>query len=183
MNVSRLVASIGGYFYSTGKDVIAIHLYGGNIAELEVDGRAVAHRGDEQLPVVGRIRIAVAPGRPAPFSLKLRIPGWAQRRDRQRQRRGGRRRRGHDQRLPRHHARMADGRHRRARPADAGPSASTRNPKVRMDVGRVTLQPRAAGLLPRAGRQPGRPGRRSSRLPRERRGRGRGRGAISSTAS
>ena len=34
MNVSRLVASIGGYFYSTGADVLAVHLYGGNTADV-----------------------------------------------------------------------------------------------------------------------------------------------------
>ena len=34
MNVSRLVASVGGYFYSTGDDAIAVHLYGGSTAKL-----------------------------------------------------------------------------------------------------------------------------------------------------
>ncbi len=33
MNVSRLVASIGGYFYSTGPGLVAVHLYGGNAAD------------------------------------------------------------------------------------------------------------------------------------------------------
>ena len=77
MNVSRLVASIGGYFYSTGKGVIAMHLYGGNVAELEVDGRAVRIEETSSYPWSGRIRIAVHPAAPHRFSLKLRIPGWA----------------------------------------------------------------------------------------------------------
>ena len=38
MNISRLVASIGGYFYSTARDVVAVHLYGGSTARLEVGG-------------------------------------------------------------------------------------------------------------------------------------------------
>jgi uncharacterized protein len=77
MNVSRLVASIGGYFYSTGKGVIAMHLYGGNVAELEVDGRAVRIEETSSYPWSGRIRIAVHPAAPHRFGLKLRIPGWA----------------------------------------------------------------------------------------------------------
>jgi uncharacterized protein len=77
MNVSRLVASIGGYFYSTGDGVIAMHLYGGNVAELEVDGRAVRIEETSSYPWSGRIRITVRPDAPHRFSLKLRIPGWA----------------------------------------------------------------------------------------------------------
>ena len=54
MNVSRLVASVGGYFYSTSSDSIAVHLYGGNAATMKVGGHTVRGQGDEQLPVVGR---------------------------------------------------------------------------------------------------------------------------------
>ena len=40
MNVSRLIASIGGYFYSVGDDLLAVHLYGGNTADVTVGGNA-----------------------------------------------------------------------------------------------------------------------------------------------
>ena len=55
MNVSRLVASVGGYFYSTGDDAIAVHLYGGNAADAR--GRRPARCGsreDEPLSLVRR---------------------------------------------------------------------------------------------------------------------------------
>jgi DUF1680 family protein len=77
MNVSRLVASVGGYFYSTGDDLVAVHLYGGNRASLSVGGRGVRLRQTADYPWSGKIGIAVDPDTPTAFALKLRIPGWA----------------------------------------------------------------------------------------------------------
>jgi uncharacterized protein len=77
MNVSRLVASIGGYFYSLGPGVVAVHLYGGSSAHLVVDGTKVAIRQTTDYPWDGAVRIAVDPETPKSFALKLRVPGWA----------------------------------------------------------------------------------------------------------
>jgi DUF1680 family protein len=77
MNVSRLIASIGGYFYSTGEDVLAVHLYGGNTARVTVAGTPVTIRQETDYPWSGAIRVKVDPERPADFALKLRIPSWA----------------------------------------------------------------------------------------------------------
>ena len=77
MNVSRLVASIGGYFYSTGENVIAMHLYGGNAAEIEMNGRTVRIEETSSYPWSGKIGIIVRPEGSGPFSLRLRIPAWA----------------------------------------------------------------------------------------------------------
>jgi DUF1680 family protein len=77
MNVSRLVASVGGYFYSTGEDVVAVHLYGASSARLKVGGRPVAVRQTADYLWSGRIRIAVDPVATVNFALKLRIPAWA----------------------------------------------------------------------------------------------------------
>jgi hypothetical protein len=76
MNVSRLVASVGGYFYSTGTDELAVHLYGGNSTKVKVAGRTVSVKETSNYPWSGKIRIAIDPDAPAEFSLKLRIPGW-----------------------------------------------------------------------------------------------------------
>ncbi len=78
MNVSRLVASIGGYFYSTGPSLVAVHLYGGNAAELEVDGKPVRITEESRYPWSGKIRITVEPEAQQRFSLRLRIPAWAE---------------------------------------------------------------------------------------------------------
>lgn len=77
MNVSRLVASVGGYFYSLGEDSIAVNLYGGNSAALTVGGKDVRITEKSNYPWSGQIEIAVAPAAPTRFSLKLRVPEWA----------------------------------------------------------------------------------------------------------
>jgi DUF1680 family protein len=77
MNVSRLVASVGGYFYSTGDDVLAVHLYGGNAAKVSIGGQKIRVRDTSSYPWCGTIRIDIDPEAPAEFALKLRIPGWA----------------------------------------------------------------------------------------------------------
>lgn len=76
MNVSRLVASVGGYFYSTGPKTLAVHLYGGNTAKLTVDGKPVTVTEISRYPWEGRIRIALDLEGEQAFALKLRIPGW-----------------------------------------------------------------------------------------------------------
>ncbi len=54
MNVSRLIASVGGYFYATGEDTIAVHLYGANSARLSVGGRSCHCQANHGLPVAER---------------------------------------------------------------------------------------------------------------------------------
>jgi DUF1680 family protein len=77
MNVSRLVASAGGYFLSARDDGVAIHLYGGVETSVAVGGRKVALRETSDYPWSGDIRIEIDPEAPAAFALKLRVPGWA----------------------------------------------------------------------------------------------------------
>ena len=76
MNVSRLVASVGGYFVSAAEDGIAVHLYGGISTALDVAGTRVALRETSNYPWSGDIRIAVDPETPATFDVKVRVPGW-----------------------------------------------------------------------------------------------------------
>lgn len=77
MNVSRLVASVGGYFLSTAPDGIAFHLYGGIATEVDVGGTNVALREVSTYPWSGDIKIHVDPTTPSTFDVKLRIPGWS----------------------------------------------------------------------------------------------------------
>ena len=76
MNVSRLVASVGGYFVSTAPDGIAFHLYGGISTSLEVDGTRVDVREVSNYPWSGDVTISIDPAEDKAFDLKLRIPGW-----------------------------------------------------------------------------------------------------------
>lgn len=77
MNVSRLVASVGGYFYSVGPGAIAVNLYGGNSAELALDGRRIRIEEQSNYPWSGKIKISVHPDGHGVFALKLRISHWA----------------------------------------------------------------------------------------------------------
>jgi DUF1680 family protein len=79
MNVSRLIASVGGLFYSRGPGAVAVHLYGGNRASVAVDGRVLRLRQVTDYPWSGAVRIEIdADGdQPIDVTLKLRIPGWA----------------------------------------------------------------------------------------------------------
>ena len=77
MNVSRLVASVGGYFYSTGPDTLAIHLYGGAATSVAIAGRKVRVKESSAYPWSGKIRVAIDPDEPGEFTVKLRVPEWA----------------------------------------------------------------------------------------------------------
>ena len=77
MNVSRLVASVGGYFISTASDGVAFHIYGGISSTQEIAGTTVNLRETSNYPWSGDIDIAIDPAKPATFDVKLRVPGWA----------------------------------------------------------------------------------------------------------
>jgi DUF1680 family protein len=76
MNVSRLVASVGGYFVSTAGDGVAFHIYGGISTSATIAGTTVAIREASNYPWSGDIKINIDPETPAAFDVKLRIPGW-----------------------------------------------------------------------------------------------------------
>ncbi len=77
MNVSRLVASVGGYFYAASEETLAVHLYCASTAEVAVGGTAVTIRQQADYPWSGAVALTLEPAEPAEFTLKLRIPGWA----------------------------------------------------------------------------------------------------------
>jgi uncharacterized protein len=76
MNASRLIASVGSYFYATKDDVIAVHLYGANSAKLSVGKRTVKVRQITDYPWQGHVRLTIDPEAPMTFTLRLRIPDW-----------------------------------------------------------------------------------------------------------
>lgn len=76
MNVSRLIASVGGYFLSTAPDGLAIHLYGGISSTVTVAGTEVAVRETSNYPWDGAVKIEINPAKPTAFDVKFRVPGW-----------------------------------------------------------------------------------------------------------
>jgi DUF1680 family protein len=78
-NLARTLASIGGYFCSTGPKDIWVHLYGQNTAKMQLNGGAVSLRQITEYPWSGNIRFEVGVARPQQFTLHLRIPAWCER--------------------------------------------------------------------------------------------------------
>jgi DUF1680 family protein len=77
MNVSRLIASVGGYFYATAEDTLAVHLYGANSATLALGRRQVEVRQVTDYPWNGDVKLTIDSEARLRFALRLRIPGWA----------------------------------------------------------------------------------------------------------
>jgi DUF1680 family protein len=75
-NLARLVASIGGYFYSTTADRLYVHLYNQNMAHFEFGGQAVQLEQQTSYPWDGCIQFTVKTDSPVQFELALRVPGW-----------------------------------------------------------------------------------------------------------
>ena len=155
MNVARLVASVGGYFLSTGEDGVAFHLYGGVEAKRRHrrdEGRLAR---DEPLSLVRRHPDRGRPGsagRLRPEAAHSRL-GQGRQGDRQRRADAARDR----ERLCDDPSALERGRRRDARPADAGRAPLCAS--QRADGRRARrAEARPADLLRRGGRQPRRAG-------------------------
>jgi DUF1680 family protein len=75
-NLARLVASIGGYFYTTAENALYVHLYNSNQADVSVAGQNVHLTQETSYPWDETVRLTVGVEQPASFELALRIPGW-----------------------------------------------------------------------------------------------------------
>nr|WP_321457963.1 beta-L-arabinofuranosidase domain-containing protein [uncultured Cohaesibacter sp.] len=76
-NVSRLISSIGTYFYGVSEDEIAVHLYCDNRAELKVAGVDLTLSQSTKYPADGLVTFGIDPKAPTEFKLSLRVPEWA----------------------------------------------------------------------------------------------------------
>ena len=77
-NIARLIASVGGYFYSTDADGVWVHLYASGEARMAVGEAEITARQTTNYPWEGRVEITLHPDRPRVFALNLRIPGWCE---------------------------------------------------------------------------------------------------------
>ena len=74
-NLSRTMASLGKYIYSTDSSAIWVHQYIGSKATLHT-GMPVNMDMESGFPWDGKIRIKIEPSTPAEFAIHLRIPSW-----------------------------------------------------------------------------------------------------------
>jgi DUF1680 family protein len=76
-NLERTFASLPGYFYSTSKDGVYVHLYDNSTLDWHLhDGAALKMAQKTKYPWDGDVKMTVTPSQPADFTLFVRIPGW-----------------------------------------------------------------------------------------------------------
>lgn len=77
-NLMRTLAALSGYFYAVKDDALYVNFYATSEGEVSVAGQKVRVTQTTDYPWNGRVRLTFAPEKPTTFTLKLRVPGWAQ---------------------------------------------------------------------------------------------------------
>jgi DUF1680 family protein len=77
-NMVRFVPAIPELIYATNKDSVYINLYISNNAHVVINNNLVDINQQTGYPWKGQVNITVDPENKAGFTVKLRIPGWAQ---------------------------------------------------------------------------------------------------------
>jgi len=77
-NIERTLASLPGYFYSTAKDGIYVHLYDNSELRWRLDsGTHLQLTQKTNYPWDGDVRLTVAASEPEEFTVYVRVPGWS----------------------------------------------------------------------------------------------------------
>jgi uncharacterized protein len=76
-NLERTFAALPGYFYSTSKDGVYVHLYDNSVVDWCLEnGTPLKIRQQTNYPWAGSVKLTVTPAEPADFTLYPRIPAW-----------------------------------------------------------------------------------------------------------
>ncbi|MTI28852.1 glycoside hydrolase family 127 protein, partial [Fulvivirga kasyanovii] len=76
-NLIRFIPSIPGLIYSKHEDSIYVNLYASSKATIEIESNTISLVQETDYPWNGVVNIRIDPKEKAPFTLKLRVPGWA----------------------------------------------------------------------------------------------------------
>jgi uncharacterized protein len=77
-NLERTFASLPGYFYSTNKDGLYLHLYDNSQLDWHLeDGTGLKVAQKTNYPWDGVVDVTISPAKPSDFTFHLRIPGWS----------------------------------------------------------------------------------------------------------
>ncbi len=77
-NLIRFIPSIPGLIYAVNEDNLYVNLFISDSAQVSIDGENIGIIQKSNYPWNGHINISVNPEKEKTFTLKLRIPGWAQ---------------------------------------------------------------------------------------------------------
>lgn len=75
-NLARTLSSVSSYAFTENADTLFVHLYIGSDIQKTVNGQEVSVHITSAFPWDGKVSVSVD-GADAPFTLALRIPGWA----------------------------------------------------------------------------------------------------------
>lgn len=79
-NLERTFSSLPGYFYSTSKDGVYVHLYDNSTLQWHLEDKTpLKIQQKTKYPWEGEVQLTVSPAQAKEFTLYLRIPGWARR--------------------------------------------------------------------------------------------------------
>lgn len=77
-NLVRTIAKLSSWAYSLTDNGVAVNLYGGNRLDTKLsDGSRIVLKQETAYPWEGNIKLTVVACKGTPFSIQLRIPGWA----------------------------------------------------------------------------------------------------------
>jgi uncharacterized protein len=77
-NLERTFGSLPGYFYSTSKDGLYVHLYDNSSLDWHLEnGLPIKIQQKTNYPWDGEVKMMLNPAQPADFTFYVRIPGWA----------------------------------------------------------------------------------------------------------
>jgi DUF1680 family protein len=77
-NLMRTLAALTGYFYAVRDDALYVNCYAQSEGEVRIAGTTVKLGQATDYPWSGGVKLTVSPAKPAKFTLRVRIPGWAQ---------------------------------------------------------------------------------------------------------
>jgi len=77
-NLTRITPEVGGLVYARAKQRVYVNLYAAGEASIGLDDSTTVKLAQQtDYPWDGRVKLTIAPDKPAEFTLCLRIPGWA----------------------------------------------------------------------------------------------------------
>jgi len=76
-NISRLVASLGGYIYGKSDKGIWVNLFVGSDTHIKMGRTNVPLKMETNYPWDGYVKLTMNPAKRVKYALHLRIPGWA----------------------------------------------------------------------------------------------------------
>jgi hypothetical protein len=77
-NMTRFLPSVPGYVYAHNDNDLYVNLFMSNTSEIKLTGGSVKITQSTDYPWQGKVQLQIDPQKATQFSLRVRVPGWAQ---------------------------------------------------------------------------------------------------------